>query len=304
MESLNSMEAFVEVVEAESFSGAARKMGVPKSTLSRRISRLEDRLGVQLLLRTTRQLSLTDLGRRYFERCRRIVADIRDAEAEVREANAEPRGVLRVTMPTQDGSALFAKVLAGYLERYPEVDVHALVTNRFVHLVDEGFDIALRAGRLSDSNLIARQLMSASHTLVASPDYLEAHGEPADVDDLRDHECLVRESPDGGSQWTTADGRTIRVSGRLRANDIGVVKQATLAGLGLAILPSPMVTDALRDGRLVEVLVDEMRMTTGVYAVFPPGRQVSAKVRAFIDYAVEVFEDAAPSALADAGGAG
>jgi len=145
---------------------------------------------------------------------------------------------------------------------------------------------------LEDSNLIARQLMPATHSLVGSPDYLAANGIPEGIDDLKSHECLVRESPDGGSQWSTADGRTIRVSGRLKANDIGVVKQAALAGLGLAILPSPMVADEIERGELEELLVDEMRVTTGVYAVFPPGRQVSAKVRAFIDYAVEVFDEA------------
>ena len=289
MESLNSILAFVRVVEAESFSGAARELSVPKSTLSRRISRLEKRLGAQLLVRTTRSLSLTEVGQEYYERCRRIVLDIEEAESAVRESSSTPRGRLRITMPVPNGNLTWAELLTGFALAYPEVEIEATSSQRFVHLVDEGYDLALRAGRLADSNLMARQLVASDHILVGTPGYFDEHGIPERFEDLREHQCIVRTET---ARWESRTGQVVTVSGRLRVNDIGVALHGCKAGLGLCIVPSAMVKPELDSGELQEVLADEMRFTTGIYAVYPPGRQLSAKVRAFIDYAVEYFKDA------------
>lgn len=289
MESMNSMEAFVRVVEAESFSGAARELGVPKSTLSRRISRLEKRLGAQLLVRTTRSLSLTDVGESYYERCRRIVADIEEAESMVRETSSTPRGRLRITLPVSHGNPMWGRLVCGFLLAYPEVELEAMAATRYVHLVDEGFDLAVRAGRLSDSNLMARQLMSSTQTVVGAREYLDARGVPATLDDLREHDCIIRTET---ARWESNSGQVVTVSGRVRCNDISLAIEAVRSGLGLAIVPLPMIAEEIASGELTTVLDDEMRITTGIYAVFPQGRQLSAKVRAFIDYAVEFFSNA------------
>lgn len=289
MDSLNTMLAFVKVVEAASFSGAARDLGVPKSTLSRRIARLETRLGAQLLVRTTRRLTTTDVGLGFYERCRRIVSEIEEAESEVREASTTPRGRLRVTLPPQDGNPEMARLVSVFLAAYPQVELDVLTTNRFVNLVEEGYDVAIRAGRLGDSSLIARRLVSGSHILVGAPDYLARCGTPRSPQALRDHDCLLLEPRDGQRRWLTADGQAIPIRGRLHSNDITIVRQAAIDGLGLAMLPTLLVQNDLERGTLVELLPEVMSQSTGIYVVYPPGRQLSAKVRAFIDHVVEFF---------------
>lgn len=290
MEQLDHMIAFVKVVEAGSFSEAARELDVPKSTLSRRIARLEERLGAQLLHRTTRTVHLTDLGAAYYERCRQIVEDIRDAEDSVKRLQSEPQGLLRVTGPSYNGNIAFAKLFTDFLMMYPKVELDLLLTNRVVDLVQEGFDVALRGGRLQSSSLMARKLGANTHIVVASPDYLARRGTPQDVEALASHDCLLRDTGGAqGTRWADVHGNFIRVQGRMRADDIEILRHAAQQGLGLAMLPSPAVSEDLEAGRLVRVLEGVVEQQAGFYAIYPANRHLSAKVRAFVDFSAKHF---------------
>lgn len=288
---MSDMAVFVEVAQAKGVSEGARRLGLPKSTVSRRLGVLEKRLGVQLLVRSTRSVSLTDVGESYLRRCLRILADAEDADAEARQEGASPKGRLRVTTPVYQGGAGIEHMMTSFLEKHPEVDLEVMVTNRYVDLVEEGFDVALRAGQLQDSALHARQLSKTFNIVVASPAYLAAHGTPKTAQDLESHLCVLRE---GVQTWRAPTGESARVRGRLVVNDMHMLRSAAVAGLGLALLPEMMIAEDLREGRLVQVLAESMRWEVGLYLVYPPGRLLSAKVRVFLDHAVAFMQTLGP----------
>jgi DNA-binding transcriptional LysR family regulator len=288
MESFNSMHAFVQVVESGSFTEAARSLRVPKSTLSRRIARLEDRLGVQLLVRTTRRVGTTEVGAAYYERSRKIVEEIREAEEAVLHMSEVPRGLLRVTAPARENHAI-GELISSFMVAHPEVVLEVLTANRFVDLSEEGFDVAIRAGTLKESSLIARRLATGSVIMVASPEYLARRGEPENVKALGEHDGLVREYH--GTGWSMTDGRTASVKVRLRANSLSVLRHASIDGHGLALLPEAVVREDLKAGTLTRVLADDFCQSGVIYAVYPPSRHLSPKVRAFVDFAVSFFAD-------------
>lgn len=296
MDRLSGMAVFVRVVEEESFSAAARLLGLSKSSVSKQVAALEDRLGARLLNRTTRRLALTDAGTAFFERAVRILADAEEAEAAVSRLSTAPRGVLRVNAPVSFGVQHLGPLLPAFMDANPELSVDLGLNDRFVDLVEEGFDVAVRIGRLPDSSLIARRLAPVRRLLVASPDYVAAHGAPQRPEDLRDHACLLYSYLLRGDTWplTGPDGRTVEVlvTGRLRANNGDVLRSALLGGMGVAYTPSFLVGADLAEGRLVRVLPQWEDTTAAVYAVHPHARLLAPKVRAFVDFLADRFAGA------------
>jgi DNA-binding transcriptional LysR family regulator len=282
---LNEMLVFARVVQAGSFTAAAAALGMPKSTVSRKVSDLEERLQSRLLQRTTRKLSLTDVGRTYYDYCARIVGEIEDAERAVSTLQETPRGLLRVTAPIN--VAFLGPIVSDYLKRYPEVRLDLFCTGRAVDLVEERFDLGIRAGALADSTLIARRLGSAKWLLVATPGYLKRRGRPRSPDDLSKHDCLLfGAGPDSGGLCLENGERSVQVafSPRLTVTDIDVVYAVATAGLGIAVLPAFRCVEDLGARRLARVLADWNVPSTPVHVVYPSTRHISPKVKSFIDH--------------------
>jgi len=282
---LNEMLVFARVVQAGSFTTAAAELGMPKSTVSRKVSELEERLKSRLLQRTTRTLSLTDVGRTYYDYCARIVAEIEDAERAVSRLQETPRGLLRVTAPVN--FAFLGTIVSDYLKRYPEVRIDLFCTTRTVDLVEERFDLGIRAGTLADSTMIARSLGSARWFLVATPGYLKKRGRPRSPEDLKKHDCLLFGAGfDGaGVRLENADGSVqVALSPRLLVTDMDVLYAVATAGLGIALLPGFRSVEELRAGRLERVLTDWNAPSTPVHVVYPSTRHLSPKVKSFVDY--------------------
>ena len=295
MEQLTAMLAFARVVETGSFSKAARDLGISKSAVSKQISRLEDRLGVRLLNRTTRRHSLTEAGTSFFEGCQRMLAEADSAEAAVSHLAAGPRGTLKVNAPMSFGIQHLGPALSDFLGAYPELSVDMVLNDRQVDLVEEGFDVGLRIGKLADSSLIARRLAPCRHMLCAAPSYLSSAPTPALPEDLRALSCLHYSYLSDGQTWrfTGPEGtRKVTVSGRLRVNNGDLLKDAAVEGLGIALLPTFILGEDLRAGRLVQVLKDwKPVIDIAVHAVYPASRNLSPKVRVFIDFLSERFGD-------------
>ena len=282
---LNEMLVFARVVQAGSFTAAATVLGMPKSTVSRKVSDLEERLQSRLLQRTTRKLSLTDVGRTYYDYCARIVGEIEDAERAVSTLQETPRGLLRVTAPIN--VAFLGPIVSDYLKRYPEVRLDLFCTGRTVDLVEERFDLGIRGGALVDSTLIARRLGSAKWLLVATPGYLKRRGRPQSPDDLSKHDCLLfGAGPDSGGLRLENGDRSVQValSPRLTVTDIDVVYAVATAGVGIAVLPAFRCVEDLRARRLTRVLTDWNVPSTFLHVVYPSTRHISPKVKSFIDH--------------------
>jgi DNA-binding transcriptional LysR family regulator len=282
---LNEILVFTKVVEAGSFIGASRELDMPKSTVSRKVSELEERLGARLLQRTTRKLSLTDVGHTYYQHAARVVAEVEDAELAVTRMQESPRGLLRVTTPLNFG--YLAPIVASFLKRHTEVQVEIVCADRVVDLVQEGFDVAIRAGRLADSTLIARSIGSLESFVVASPKFLEDNGTPKQPGDLKDFDCVVfGAGPDRSSWKLHKSGKTltVNVKTRLTVNDFDFLEQAAKAGLGIAMLPVFRCIAPLRKKRLRRVLPTWCSPATPLHAVYPSTRHLSPKVKAFVDH--------------------
>jgi DNA-binding transcriptional LysR family regulator len=272
-----------------SFSAAARAIGMSQSMATKHVDAIEDRLGARLFQRTTRRLTLTDAGQRYLEACERILGELEEAEAEAAADVAEPRGTLRLNMPLSFGYRQVVPALADFAEVYPQLTVDLGLNDRFVDLVEEGWDLAIRLGSLRDSALIARRLAPASMVLCGSPDYLERHGTPRAAADLAAHNCLGYTLPSAASagRWLFGDDGSVAVAvtGNLRANNGDALRAAALAGQGLIYQPTFLVFEDLRAARLACVhLVEPPFQFGSVYAVYAPARHVPAKVRSLIDF--------------------
>ncbi len=279
---LNEILIFTRVVQSGSFTAAARGLGMPKSTVSRKLSELEARIGARLLQRTTRKLSLTEVGRAYYERCARIIADAEEAELAVTRMQAAPRGRLRVTLPLSFG--FLGTLVAEFCERHREVEVELLCTDRVVDLVEEGYDVAIRAGKLADSALMARNLGSMRRIIVASPRYVKQAGAVNSPQQLEGHPCLAFTAQ--GGVWGLRSGSKaaeVQVPVRLCANDYELVREAALAGLGVALIPERLCEDDLRAGRLQRLLPQWSSADVPIHAVYPSTRHLSPKVMAFLD---------------------
>lgn len=282
----HEMEVFVEVAERGGFSAAARELGVPTSTVSRQITRLEERLGVRLLHRSTRQVELTAAGRIYLERAVVLVQAIREAEEAARSLHESPRGPLRVAAPPLHGQPLLSEHFTTFAERYPEVELEVVFGTRFVDLIGERVDVALRAGVLKDSTLVARRLIEVDVVLVASPDYLARRGRPESVEALvEEHDGLISTASD--PHWPTYDGARLKPRARLRANNIAMLVAAARRGLGIALAPHPLAAEGLADGTLETVLPGVVGARHGLYLVYPAREHQPASLRAFIAHMTE-----------------
>ncbi|MBK1696262.1 LysR family transcriptional regulator [Rhodovibrio salinarum] len=292
-EHLSAMAVFARVVEEGSFSHAARGLGLSKSAVSKQVGRLEDRLGVRLLNRTTRQLSLTEAGTAFYEHCRQLVADAEAAESAVTHLAAAPRGTLRVNAPMSFGQLHVAPALPEFLAAYPELSVEMQLSDRTVDLIEEGFDLAIRIGQLRDSSLIARRLAPLRQVLCAAPSYLAAQGRPEHPHDLKDHECLIYSYLSWGREWRFqgVDGELrVPIRGRLEINNGDALLAAARQGFGIVMLPSFLGADDLKAGRLEPLLQDWCEPAAGgIHAVFPASRNLSPKVRVFVDYLARRF---------------
>ncbi|HSP77397.1 MAG TPA: LysR family transcriptional regulator [Myxococcaceae bacterium] len=287
---LEDMRLFAAVAEERSFTRAGQRLGLPKQTVSRRIAELEEALGASLLQRTTRAMRLTEVGAAYASRCAELVRLAEEANGLVLHSREEPRGTLRITADPHFGESFLSGLLLEYAQRHAEVQLEVLLTRRRVELVEEGFDVAFRIGRVEDSSLVALSLGPARIRYCASRAYLARHGTPSTPEELRQHECIALTSERGPDRWPFLGPqgvRTLAVSGRLRFNSFALARQAVLAGLGIAIFPEFDCAAELQAGRLVSVLDDYVPDVGSIFLVYPRERYLSARVRTFVDLAVE-----------------
>jgi DNA-binding transcriptional LysR family regulator len=298
--SLDEIAVFVHVVQAGSFTAAARQRGVPKSTLSRAVSRLEETVRARLLQRTSRKIALTDAGRAFFARAAPHVEGLREA-TEALDAEDQPQGTLRITAPPDTGESFLGELLVKFVARYPLVRVDVDLSPRKQNLIEEGFDAALRAATtLEDASLIARRIVSTVVQLFASQEYLARRGTPQKPEELTDHECVLLRPVDGRSEWRLTgphgEERSISVTGRVAGNDFAFLRAALRAGAGIGTLPAfPTVNDHLSEG-LVRVLPGWSRTAANLYFVYPAARHVPRRVIAFRDFVLESFGRPPPRA--------
>lgn len=293
---LDDVRIFTKVAEAGSFTQAARLLDIPKSTVSRRVAELEDKLKVLLIQRSTRKLTLTAAGQLYFERTSRAIADLKDAETALEEMRGEPRGLLRITTPS-DMTGLIPRLLGDFGEKYPLIELIVFSTGRRVDLVAEGYDVALRAAqKLADSTMFSKKILETRFGAYASPSYLEKHGTPLTPSELEKHNCLTFGTDTLNGEWSLRHTPTnelvvVRVSGKIASNDLAFLMGACVRGLGVAFLPTFEPNRLVVQGRLVRVLPEYRNEFGHLYAVYPSGRHVSPNVRAFVDFAAEWFNE-------------
>ena len=293
LDRVTGMQVFVRVATLGSFSAAARALHLSQTMVTKHVAALEDRLGVKLLHRSTRRLVLTEAGRSYLAACERILAEIEEAEASASLDRIEPRGTLRLNVPLTFGLRQIVPALTAFSRLHPAVAVDLGLADRYVDLIEEGWDLAVRIGLLKDSSLVARRLAPCRTIVCAAPSYLEAHGAPRSPEDLSGHNCLGYTLPSaiGAGRWAFGAGGdvVVPVEGNLRANNGDALLAAALAGQGLIYQPTFIVGDSLRDGSLLRVLSGYPTLELGVHAVLPSGRQAPAKVRAFVEFLARRF---------------
>lgn len=286
MDKLAEYEGFSAVAETGGFTAAAARLGVTASAVSKQVRSLEERLGVRLLHRTTRRVALTDEGRAFHGRLRGILADLSEAEGEMTERQTELRGRLRVGAPMDFGRAHLAAPLAAFAAAHPDLDLEVEFADRFVDIVEEGFDVVVRIGRLADSSLVARRLAPCRRVLCAAPAYLERRGLPRSPRELAGH-TRIGYAYEVDRAWTFRQRREaerVALPIRHRTNNGHVTRALLLAGLGIALMPTFLIADDLRTGRLRSVLVDLLDADTAIHAVYPHRKGLSAKVRGLVDF--------------------
>jgi DNA-binding transcriptional LysR family regulator len=300
MDRLTEMEAFATVVDQGGFTDAAKKMGISKSAVSKHVSSLEARLGARLLNRTTRRVSPTEIGLAYYDRARRVLNDAGEADSLVTSMQSAPSGLLRISVATDFGVNHLSPILGDFLQEFPDITVNMVLNNRYVELISEGFDMAIRIGELEDSTLRARKLTETTKRMVGSPAYFQKYGRPQKIDDLNEHKLLHYSNQANNAVWKltapSGEKRQVRTAGWLTVNDGQSLLNAAISGLGIAYLPSFLYADALASGLVEEAIPDLPVETQGIYAVYPPGRFTQPKVRAFIDFLVQAFADKGPDA--------
>ena len=292
----HEMQILVTAVDAGGFTAAAERLGLSPSAISKIVSRLEGRLGVRLLNRTTRRIDLTPEGQVYVERARQILADIEDVESSVSEAGARPKGLLRVNIGVAFGIHQLVPAVPDFLARYPEVHLSLDVTDRMVDVIADRADLAVRTGRLADSSLIARKISEMTRVIVAAPSYLAKHGTPSEPEDLLRHNCLVVSDAPSLSRWPfRGEGsvQTLDVAGSVTASSADALVNLAVDGVGIVRFGDVILAPHIRAGRLVPILTrDHLVEPVPISAVYPPGRQRVPKIRAFVDFLVERFGNA------------
>ena len=293
----NAMALFVKVVENHSFSKTAQREHVPVSTVSRKISQLEKALGVRLLERSTRQLRMTEIGQDYYDRCRRGLEEFEAANLLINDRQSEVSGTLRISTPPNISDVVVAPLVAGFRTLYPKVVIRVFVTDRRVHLIEDGIDLALRVGELDDSNLVARRLLSYRHLLVASPEYLEKAGHPKHPQELNDFPLIVFATWFDEPVWSLTDGNKVEkvlVKSGFSINDYNGVQHAVLDGSGIGEIPSIVCGQQLEAGRMVEVMPNWHFEPVTISAVYSSRLNLSRVVRLFKDFCVEHIEELVP----------
>lgn len=291
MDRLYQMRLYTRVVETGSFSAVAREMGTIQPTVSKQLTALEEHLGVRLLNRTTRQLSPTEAGRKYYERCKRILDEIADLESSLSDLQTRPTGLLRVHAAVAFGQLYMLPMVFRFRRLYPGLAVDMMLSDRYVDLIQEGVDVAIRFGALRDSQLVARRIGGATRVCVASPAYLRARGTPRSPGDLFSHNCITYNYL-FSNEWEfegEAGPTTVRVGGDFRANSALTIRAAALEGIGIANMPTMFVQEDIDQGRLVRVLADYGPPAVDVHAIYPSARFLSTKVRIFLDFIAEEF---------------
>lgn len=288
------IRTFVAVVQANSFARAAVQLGLAKSAVSRRVRDLENRLGAQLLNRTTRHLSLTDTGAEFYARCVRLLADLQEAEGIASQGSATPVGTLRVSGPMSFGIHCLTPMLNEFLTAYRRVTVELELNDRHVDLVNDGFDLAVRISRLQDSSLVALHIAPIRHAICASPSYLRQHGIPKTLEDLIEHQGVAYSNVDDRMYWQFLDPvsrelQSVDVPCALRINNGDAIREAVISGCGIAVLPTFIIHQAVMSKQLRVILPEYMRSPIGLYAVYPSGRNLPAKVRVFLDFLLSRF---------------
>jgi DNA-binding transcriptional LysR family regulator len=292
MDKLTSIRAFTRVVQHGSFAAAARELRLSRSAVSKYVIELEQELGSQLLVRTTRSASPTENGHAYYERCIAILADLEEADRAVASLQSEPRGLLRVNAPMSFGTLHLGRAVADFMEKYPELQIQLVLSDQQIDPVQEGFDVTLRIADLPSSSLIARKIAPAARVVCAAPSYLARRGLPKHPSELRDHDCITYGYLATGNQWklTGPDGdHWIQIPWTLCSNNGEVLRDAVVKGRGIALLPTFIVGADLQEGGLRSILTDYRAPEISVYAIYPQTRHLSVKVRVFIDFLIERF---------------
>ncbi len=292
MAQISKIVMFLAVVKHESFAGAARELGVTGPALSKQVQALEDQLGVKLLNRTTRQVHLTEEGAIYYERTRKAIEDLDEAERQIQELKSTPVGLLKVNAPMSFGMQYLTKPIAAFAKEYPDVKLDINFDDRHIDIIEEGYDIVVRIGALEDSSLIARKLAPCPIILCASPTYKEQYGLPDTPQDLRTHSMIIFNKHGRSSEWHYADKNGVqgkaKTQSSMSANTGEMMREACLQGLGLALLPIFSVAQQLETGELVQILPDyHTYPERAIYAIFPQNRYLSTKTRLFVDWLSE-----------------
>jgi DNA-binding transcriptional LysR family regulator len=283
---LSEYESFLRVSRTGSFTSAAADLGVSASAISKQVKSLEERLGVRLLNRTTRRVALTEEGRAFSERMESIVGDIAEAESAVTASASEPRGVLRVGAPMDFGRLHLAEPIARFAASHPRLEIEIELSDRFVDLVEEGLDVIVRIGELADSSLVSRRLAPCRRVICAAPGYLDRHGRPAQVEELGSHHRIgYAYETERSWLFESAEGPVrVDVPVAHRSNNGEITSAMVVAGLGIGLLPTFIISDELRAGRLETLLADQLTSVIPIHAVYPHRKHLSAKVRAFVDH--------------------
>lgn len=290
---LNSIEVFLKVAKLESFSEAAKQLGLSKAMVSKHVTNLENSLGVRLLNRTTRQLGLTEAGMAYRVRIREIMDDMTETELSITQLSSEPQGTLRIMAPTSFGSFHLARAIADYRKIYTKVGIEAVLTEREPDIIEDGLDMVIKVGVLEDSSLVARKIADAHMSICASESYLEEHGLPLTPEDLFDHNCLIYSGRQPMGEWRfTVNGKIkkLRVKGDVRSNVGDALRIAAIQGCGLVQLPRYMTGLDLKSGRLKAVLEAYAPAPRPIHAIYPHRQHLSAKVRTFVEFLYECYQ--------------
>jgi len=291
------MRAFVAVAETGQFSTASNRLGLSRAMASKQVMDLETHLGARLLNRTTRKVSLTEQGAAYLERCRDIFASLEEAEQEITRQASEPIGRMRVSAPMAFGASHLAPQVAKFAALYPRVGIDLILNDRLVDLVDEGYDLAIRIGRLADNSLVAKRIGEMQLLCCASPLYLENYGRPREPEDLSRHECILYSYASTGATWSFPTSRgpgTVKVSGRVTCNNGEAICQMAIHGLGVILQPDFIVNAHLASGVLEQLLTDDLPEPVGIYAIHQSRKHVPARIRSFIEFLTSAFSKSAP----------
>ena len=294
MDKLANMSAFAAVGHTGSFAGAARKLNLTSSVISKRIKDLEDYLGTQLFVRTTRKVSLTDTGYNYLEYVQRVIDEMNEIESKLRFNSDMPIGTIKLAAPLSFGMQFLGPAIAQYLEKYPDINIKTYLSDRRADLTQEGYDLAIRIGTLEDSSMIAKKLGDCRRIVCASPAYFKKHGTPKSPSDLKDHNCMSYLNLADGKSWPFIIGGKRKwqaVSGKFSADNGELLYEAALQGCGIVMLPTFISGNALNDGRLISALEEYEDEHFNVYAVYQHNRHLSTKVRTFIDHMSDYFSD-------------